>query len=141
MKAYDAVKLFEAQLARGTGLKVVLMPNALKEPGIHLKLSCRKVLKEKLGAKPTGEREIRLYVYVDGSVISETGLRMALDACESLASYLAGCTRLESDQGLPIANTRVVATTNDGDGILQDPDKDEVAWLDDLYFVSLTIPA
>jgi hypothetical protein len=141
MKAFEAVKLFEEQLARGTGLKVVLMPNALKEPGIHIKLSCRKVLKEKLGARPTGEREIRLYVYVDGSVISETGLGLALDACESLASYLAGCSRLEGALGAPIANTRVVSTTNEGDGILQDPDKDEVAWLDDLYFVSIMIPA
>jgi hypothetical protein len=140
MKAFDAVKFFEAQIARRTGLKVVLMPSPLSEPGVHVKLSCRKVLRLKVGPR-LGEREVRLYAVVDGSVESETGLGMAIDACEGLATYLAGCDRLEDANGDAIANTRVVATTNDNDGILQDPDKDSVAWLDDLYFVVLTIPA
>lgn len=140
MKAFDAVKLFESQVRRDTGLKVVLMPSPLKEQGPHVKLSVRKVVSTKAPRAAQSEREIRLFVSLDGSVESETGLKLALDACEALTAYLVVCERLKDATGAIIANTRIISKSNDDDGILQDPDKETVAWLDDLHFVSVFIP-
>jgi hypothetical protein len=141
MNAYESVKLFEAQVRRATGLKVVLMPSPIKEPGPHVKLAVRKVVSTKAPRAAQGEREVRLFASLDGNVESETGLKLALEACEKLAVYLVACERLEDAQGAAIANTRVISKSNDDDGILQDPDKETVAWLDDLHYVSVFIPA
>lgn len=141
MKAYDAVKLFSAQITRSTGCKTILAPSPLKEPGPHVRVVVRKVVTPLKPKAAQSEREIRLYVSVDGSAESETGLRMALETCEALSDYLSGCTRLEDQFGAAISSTRVTSRANEDDGILEDPDNGNVAWLDDLHFVTLFIPA
>jgi hypothetical protein len=141
MMAFAAVKYFEAQLARATGLKVILAPSTLKEPGPHVKLALRKVVVPKTPKAAQASKTVRLFAVVDGSAESETGLRLALEACEAMADYLVHCVRLEDETGTAIADTRIESTVNEDDGILQDPDNGNIAWLDDTHFVSITIPA
>jgi hypothetical protein len=141
MNAIGAVLLFRSQIERHTGLKVILAPSPLKEPGVHVKIVVRKVLVPERPKAAQNTHEVRLYVSIDGSVESDTGLALALSACETLGAYLTTCTRLEDEHGEQIANTRVVSTANEDDGILQDPDNGNLAWLDDLHFVTLSIPA
>jgi hypothetical protein len=141
MTGFDVAHLFGGQLLRRTGLKVVLRPSPLKEPGPHVDVAVRKIVVPK-GTKAASEQhELRLYVFMQGSVESNTGLEMAMDACETLATYLESITRLEDVDGNPIANTRVTSTVNEDDGILSDPEDEKIAWLDDLYSVNIWYPA
>jgi hypothetical protein len=137
----DVAKLFEAQLARRTGAKVILAPSPLKEPGPHITVKVRKVIAPKMPRGAMRAHELRLYVSVEGKVESETGRKMAIDTCEAASTYLAEVSHLEDEGGNPIPNTRVIATINEDDGILGDPDDDKVAWIDDLHYVTIAYPA
>lgn len=143
MTAFDVVHLFEKQIARRTGLKTVLAPSPLKEPGPHVKVLVRKV---SLPARPVaaqGHRELRLYVSLEGRLESDAGLKLALGGCESLAGYLLTTPglHLEDETGAAIANTRITATPDENDGLVGDPDDDKVAWADELIYVSVFYPA
>lgn len=141
MIAYDAVVAFKDQVTRRTGLKTVLAPTPLKDPGPVVKISVRKVLRHAaVQARQDPEREIRLTVRLDGMVESLTGLKAAVEACDALASFLTGATRLEDDTGASIASTRVTETVNEEDGILEDPESGAVAWVQDDHFVTIRLP-
>lgn len=140
MTPYEAIALFSGQIARHTRITTITSPSPLKDPAPHVKVAVRKILRSSRTQASKGSYEIRLFVSVDGMVESDTGLRLAVEACQALVDYLANVTRLEHLDGAAIADTRVTATVNEEDGILEDPDNGNVAWIDDVHFVTLSIP-
>jgi hypothetical protein len=140
MTPHAAVLAFAAQLGRHTGIKVIVSPSPLKEPAPHAKVAVRKILRAKTPGGATSEYEVRLIVSADGRVESETGLKLAVEACTALVDYLSTVSRLEDGNGAPIASTRIRETVNEDDGILEDPENGNVAWIDDLHYVSAWIP-
>jgi hypothetical protein len=143
MTAIDVAHLFEKQIARRTGIKTILAPSSLKESGPHVKVLVRKVLVPARPAAAQGQHELRLYVSLEGKLESDTGLKMALDDCESLAVYIltTPSLHLEDETGKAIANTLITAKPDENDGLVGDPDDDKVAWADDLIYVSVFYPA
>jgi hypothetical protein len=140
MTPYDATLAFAEQLRNRTGLKVIVSPSPLKEPAPHVKVNVRKILRAKAPAAAASEYELRLIVSADGKVESETGLKLAVEACTALVDYLGSASRLEDAVGAAIAGTRIKETVNEDDGILEDPENGNVAWIDDLHYVSVWIP-
>lgn len=141
MSPYDAVVAFSSQVGRHTGLSVVVSPSPLRDPAPHAKVAVRKILRSRKTTSSAKEYEIRLFVSVDGRVESETGLKLAVDACQVLVDYLLEVTRLEDELGAVIPNTRITVTVNEDDGILEDPENGNVAWVEDIHFVTIWIPA
>lgn len=143
MKAFEALTLFRAQIERRSGLKVVLVPSPVKEAAPTIRLSLRKVVAQRstVRERTVVARELRMTLALDGKVESETGLRLAAEACESLLDFLGSATRLEDALGNPVPSTTISVTVNQDDGILEDPENGAVAWIRDEHFVAISIPA
>lgn len=142
MTAFEAVSLFAKQIERSTGLKVIIVPSPIKDAAATVRLGIRKVLnlRDTQAHRIMGKREVRLTVAIDGKVESLTGLRLAVEACETMSAYLASARRLEDEGGVPLADHSIEASSNPDDGILEDPDNGEVAWVRDEHFVTISIP-
>lgn len=138
--AFQGAVLFRDQIARRTGLKTLLMPGVMKEAGPVVKVSVRKavcVLPTKGGP---ARRTLRLTVAVEGVVESETGLKLCLEAVETLSAYLETSRRLEDEVGDQIPDSLVLTKVNEDDGILEDPETGAKAWVRDEFFVDITLP-
>lgn len=143
MTAFDATKLFQAQLARAlTGLswlKVIILPNPLQEPGCVVSIAVRKPKREQT-TKLVQVRTLRILVSISGRIESETGLKMAMDAIEAVSGFLLSATHLEDKDGHPIADARITTTPVDDDGILEDPETGGKAWVREDFPVSINLP-
>jgi len=142
--AWDQVLLLVAQIGRHTGLKTLLLPLAIKEPGLCVKIAARKVSTSRdlyTDRRPVSGTVVQAAVSIESRVESHTALRNAVDACEALARYAVGADRLEDKDGKPIPNLRLEMKPNNDDGLLEDPDNDKVAWVRVEYLVTITQPA
>lgn len=144
MTFYEALVLFRDQVKRKTGLKVVVAPSPIKESGPYVKIAVRKPRRQKtpvtMGASSIDEASLRLSVSVGAVVESETGLKQALDASETLQVFLEDAKRLENEEGKPIAGSGISSSSDENDSILEDPESGAKAWVDDLYYVDIEIP-
>ncbi len=141
LNAWDQVQLLVAQIGRHTGLKTLLLPLAIKEPGLCVKVAARKVSTGRdlyTDRRPVAGTVVQAAVSIESRVESHTALRNAVDACEALARYAIEADRLEDQDGKPIANLRLEMKSNDDDGLLEDPDNDKVAWVRVEYLVTIT---
>lgn len=142
MTAFEALELFEKQIVRRSGLKVVLVPSPVKDAAPTVRLGLRKIVRvrDTIGNRLGGKTEIRITAALDGMVESATGLRLAAEACEALAAFMATVKRLEDEAGLPLADHTVTTSANPDDGIIQDVADEKVAWVSDEHFVTISIP-
>jgi hypothetical protein len=87
------------------------------------------------------ERHLKLVVSLDGSIISDEGTANFLEASDVLQTYMAeGIRNLENAAGAAIPNTRIVMTPDENDSVMDDPESDEKAWYNDVFYVEITLP-
>lgn len=144
INAWDQVQLLVAQIGRHTGLKTLLLPLAIKEPGLCIKIAARRVSTKRdlyMDHRPLPNTVVQAAVSIESRVESHTALRNAVDACEALARYATEADRLEDQDGKPVANLRLEMKPADDGGLLEDPDSDKVAWVRVEYLVTITQPA
>lgn len=140
----EVLELFRKQIERHTGLKTVLVPSPIKEPGLVGKIALRKLL---LATSTFRDRTedggitLRISVSVESRIESQTAFRKAVDSLEALVRYARGASRLEDESGKPIPNATLRSSLGDDDGILEDPDNERVAWLREEVLFEVTIPA
>jgi len=142
MTAYEALELFQNQLAHRTGLKVALVPSPIKEAAPTVRVALRKIVavRDTQANRTGGKKELRLTVALDGKVESATGLRLACEACETLAAFMGSVKRLEDEEGQPVPDCTVTSSANPDDGILEDPENGNVAWVRDEHSATISIP-
>jgi hypothetical protein len=124
LSAWNQVQLLVAQIGRHTGLKALLLPLAIKEPGLCVKVAARKVSTSRdlfTDRRPVSGTVVQVAVSIESRVESHTALKNAVDACEALARYAVGADRLEAQDGKPIPNLRLEIKPHDDDGLLEDP--------------------
>ncbi len=142
--AWEQVQLLVAQIGRHTGLKTLLLPLAIKEPGLCVKIAARNVSTSRdlyTDRRPVAGTVVRASVSIESRVESHTSLHNVVDACEALARYAVGASRLEDQDGKPIPDLRLEIKPTDDGGLLEDPDNDKVAWVRVEYLVVITQPA
>lgn len=144
MTFFSALKLFERQIARRTELKVVLAPCPIKDAGPICKVLLRKPLRLKdpvtMGSASIEEATIKLAVSIEGSIESETGLKLALDASEALQNFLKDAKRLEDEDGNPVAGSAISIKSDVNDSVLEDPESGDKAWIEDVFYVDVELP-
>lgn len=127
-KAFDAMNLFAAQLERHITEKVVLLPTALDEAGVTVRVSMRKTYLSNERNAPRKTRVVKMRLAVEGSVEAQEGLKLALNAMEEIDAYLDNIQsiRLEDAEGIPIPDTRFTETISEDDSFLPSPDSTNV---------------
>jgi hypothetical protein len=142
--AMDVLDLFRKQVERHSGLKTVLVPSPIKEPGLVGKIALRKLMPAKStfhDRKEDGVITLRISVSVESRIESQSAYRKAVDSLESLVRYARAASRLEDEAGKPILNATLRASLGDDDGLLEDPDNERFAWLREEILFEVTIPA
>ena len=155
MTSYKAMELFAAQLRRlsdGTTFKtkVVLTPSSIKESGVIYKISLVKTWHD--GSAPAAKniRHVKLRLAVCGTIESMTGLEQATEAIEKLDDYfiisnqrleeiVTGENSMEAVRKIP--NTRFSQTISPEDSFVDVPDSTEVQDVEDVRYITLTVPA
>lgn len=155
MTSYKAMELFAAQLRRlsdGTTFKtkVVLTPSSIKESGVIYKISLVKTWLD--GSAPAAKniRHVKLRLAVCGTIESMTGLEQATEAIEKLDDYfiisnqrleeiVTGENSMEAVRRIP--NTRFSQTISQEDSFVDVPDSTEVQDVEDVRYITLTVPA
>jgi hypothetical protein len=123
-EAFDAMNLFAAQLKRDLELKVLVLPVSIKEKGVVVTLAMRKTHTQ--SDRSGAARVVKMRLAVEGSVESQKGLELALNAIEAIDAYLEKPRNLSDSSGSPIANTRIVQSVSEEDSFLPTPDSTDV---------------
>jgi len=143
MTAMQAIDLFLKQVERRSGLKALLVPSALPEPGLHAKVALRKLVPVKdtrAGLRGSGAFLVRLSAAIESRLESDIALGEAVHALESFLRWSVTADRLEDAAGNPVPNTSLQVRLGDDDGVIEDPDDDKVAWLREELIFEVHIP-